>query len=66
MVQTQHEATEAMTCGECRRPTTWNPAGFCSWTCYEARPRDPESAPPALSHFLGLRPPTELDRPRNP
>ncbi|MFC9331870.1 hypothetical protein [Kitasatospora sp. NPDC057015] len=66
MVQTQHKPTDVMTCGECRRLTDWNPVGFCSWTCYEARPRDPASTPPAHSYFFGLGSPTALAHPRNP
>ncbi|MET9615378.1 hypothetical protein [Kitasatospora indigofera] len=63
---TTDEPAPIMTCGECRQLTAWNPTSFCSWTCWDARPRDPESAPLAISYFFGLQPPTLLDHPRNP
>ncbi|MCX5216120.1 hypothetical protein OG689_44100 [Kitasatospora sp. NBC_00240] len=65
----RHAADEqalAMTCGECRQLTDWNPTSFCGWACYDARPRDPASAPLALSYFFGLGPPTLLEHPRDP
>ncbi len=63
---TSGESAPVMTCAECRQLTEWNPTGFCSWACYDARPRDPENAPLAISYFFSLGPPTSLGHPRNP
>ncbi|MFE2911397.1 hypothetical protein [Kitasatospora indigofera] len=52
------EPHPAMTCGECGQLTAWNPVGFCSFGCFDTRPRDPDTAPLALSFFFGLGPPT--------
>lgn len=52
------EPHPVMTCGECGRQTAWNPVGYCSFSCFDARPRDPDSAPLALAFFFGLGPPT--------
>ncbi|MFD5087418.1 hypothetical protein ACFWOG_32890 [Kitasatospora sp. NPDC058406] len=57
---------QVMTCGECRQLASWNPTSFCSWDCYDTRPRDPDSVPSALSHFLGLGRSAPLKHPRNP
>lgn len=63
---TTDEPAPIMTCGKCWQLTAWNPTSFCSWTCWDARPRDPASAPLAISYFFGLQPPILLQHPRNP
>ncbi|MFE3109713.1 hypothetical protein ACFXKJ_34235 [Kitasatospora indigofera] len=55
-----------MICAECAQPASWNPTTFCSWPCYDARPRDPQSAPLVLSYFFGLGPPTSIRHNPNP
>ncbi|MCX5215532.1 hypothetical protein OG689_40930 [Kitasatospora sp. NBC_00240] len=55
-----------MVCAECARPAPWNPTTFCGWACYDARPRDPESAPLVLTFFLGLGPSTLTRHNPNP
>ncbi|MET9611976.1 hypothetical protein [Kitasatospora indigofera] len=53
------EAHPVMTCGECGRQAAWNPVGYCDWTCFDARPRDPTPGPsPSPAYFFNLGPPT--------
>ncbi len=62
----QPASAPVMTCAECGHLAGWNPTGYCTWSCYGARPRDPEAAPLALAYFFGLGSPTQLNHPRNP
>ncbi|MFD7989362.1 hypothetical protein ACFV4M_39140 [Kitasatospora indigofera] len=52
-----------MSCAECGRQSAWNPVGYCSWACFDSRPRDPEAAPLALAYFFDLAPPTQRHNP---
>ncbi|MCX5215301.1 hypothetical protein OG689_39660 [Kitasatospora sp. NBC_00240] len=58
--------TPFMTCAECGLPAPWNPTTFCSWACFQVRPRDPDSGSPAPSYFFGLGTPALLHHHRNP
>ncbi|MFD0260081.1 hypothetical protein ACFRKE_19495 [Kitasatospora indigofera] len=62
---TQEPQPVMTTCAECGRPTPWNPVGYCSWECFDSRPRDAEAAAHALAYFLNLVPPARRHH-RNP
>ncbi|GHH80460.1 hypothetical protein GCM10018781_60860 [Kitasatospora indigofera] len=60
------EPVPYMTCAKYGRPAPWNPTAFCCWACFDARPRDPGTAPLALAYLLGLGPPTPIRHNPNP
>ncbi|MFE2914807.1 hypothetical protein [Kitasatospora indigofera] len=60
MVQDRKEQAPhpVMTCAECGDLAEWNPVGYCSWECFDVRPREADAAPLALAYFFNLAPPT--------